>query len=218
MLELVSPSDNREEFIEYTSVWKESPVDPKHAIRGFHSATVSEEGYERTASLLADVLKCKHVAKNDKEGRFRFQAINKDGEHNGALGVGSTIDILCQPDTSRGYVGIGTVHHIAWRASDDRHQLDLRERIINEACLNPTPVIDRTYFHSVYFREPGGILFEIATDPPGFTIDEKPGDLGKQLRLPEWLEPMRGRLEQVLPPLSITKGKVTKNRQKESVA
>jgi glyoxalase family protein len=92
----------------------------------------------------------------------------------------------------------------------------LRNRIIKEAHLNPTPVIDRTYFRSVYFREPGGILLEIATDPPGFTIDEKPKDLGKQLRLPEWFEPMRSRLEQVLPPLNMSTGKEA-NAQKESV-
>jgi glyoxalase family protein len=77
----------------------------------------------------------------------------------------------------------------------------LRKRIVQKAHLNPTPVIDRTYFHSVYFREPGGILFEIATDPPGFAIDEKPEDLGKQLKLPQWLEPERGKLEQLLPPV-----------------
>jgi glyoxalase family protein len=77
----------------------------------------------------------------------------------------------------------------------------LRKRIVEEAKLNPTPVIDRTYFHSVYFREPGGILFEIATDPPGFAIDERPEDLGKQLKLPQWLEPMREKLKQLLPPV-----------------
>lgn len=213
MLELVSPSDNRQELGEYASVWNESSVDPKHAIRGYHSATLSEEGYERTAHLMTDILGFKLKGEDKKEGRFRFEAANKQDT---ISTVGSTIDILCQPDTCRGYVGIGTVHHIAWRAADDSHQLDLRERIINEARLNPTPVIDRIYFHSVYFLEPGGILFEIATDPPGFTVDEKPEDLGKQLRLPEWLEPMRARLEKVLPPLNITTGKVT-GRQKASV-
>jgi glyoxalase family protein len=117
---------------------------------------------------------------------------------------------VCQPEISRGYIGIGTVHHIAWRAANDRHQIDLRKRIVEEAKLNPTPVIDRTYFHSVYFREPGGILFEIATDPPGFAIDERPEDLGKQLKLPQWLEPMRGKLEQLLPPVKTFSGKAIK--------
>jgi glyoxalase family protein len=210
MLELVSPTNSSAE-IEDASKWKESPIDPKHAIRGFHSATLSEEGYEQTALLLTDTLGWKLVAQDNKEGRFRFKTIDRSGT---ARTIGSTIDILCQPDISSGYVGIGAVHHIAWRAADDRHQLELRKRIANEARLNPTPVIDRTYFHSVYFREPGGILFEIATDPPGFTIDEKPEYLGKQLKLPEWLEPVRGKLEQVLPPLNMPKAI---NRQ-ESIA
>jgi glyoxalase family protein len=221
-LELVSLSNNNLEFKgqEHSFVWKESPVESDHAIRGFHSATLSEEGYERTALLLTEIFGCKLVAKDNKEGRFRFVApVDKNNslQDAGSTIIGSTVDILCQPDTSGGYIGIGTVHHIAWRAADDSHQLYLRDRIINEAHLNPTPVIDRTYFHSVYFREPGGILFEIATDLPGFAVDEKPEDLGKQLKLPEWLESMRGKLNQILPPLKISKSKVT-NRQKESTA
>ena len=216
MVELVSPFNKSEEH-EDIPIWKEGPVDPKYAIRGFHSATLSEEGYERTAQLMTDILGYKLIAEDNKEGRFRFQAIDKSSKHKATPTIGSKIDILCQPDTSRGYVGIGTVHHIAWRAADDRHQLELRNRIIKEAHLNPTPVIDRTYFRSVYFREPGGILLEIATDPPGFTIDEKPKDLGKQLRLPEWFEPMRSKLERVLPPLNMPTGKGA-NVQKESEA
>jgi glyoxalase family protein len=96
----------------------------------------------------------------------------------------------------------------------------LRGRIIKEARLNPTPVIDRTYFHSVYFREPGGILFEIATDPPGFAIDQKPEDLGKRLMLPEWLESVRGRLEQLLPPIKLpaANNKMAKNSKESVVA
>ncbi|MDQ3562526.1 MAG: VOC family protein, partial [Thermoproteota archaeon] len=179
------------------------------AIRGFHSATLSEEGYERTASLLADTMGFKLVAKDNKEDRFRFGIVEKNnnnqegysGTTESSTSIGSFVDIVCQPEISRGYIGIGTVHHIAWRAANDRHQLDLRKRIVEEAKLNPTPVIDRTYFHSVYFREPGGVLFEIATDPPGFAVDERPEDLGKHLKLPQWLEPVRGKLEQLLPPV-----------------
>jgi glyoxalase family protein len=112
-------------------------------------------------------MKFRLVAKDEKEARFRFRAIG-----NRKLGavpamIGSGVDIICQPDNARGIVGVGSVHHIAWRASDDGHQLDLRKRIIRQAHLNRTPVFDRKYFHSVYFREPGGALFEIATDPPG---------------------------------------------------
>jgi glyoxalase family protein len=217
MLELISPSYSDTQGQRQPSsqqidndIWKESPVSKEHAIRGFHSATLSEEGYERTASLLADTMGFKFVAKDNKEDRFRFRLVEKNNSSQEVgdsystesfPSIGSFVDIVCQPEISRGYIGIGTVHHIAWRAANDRHQIDLRKRIIEEAKLNPTPVIDRTYFHSVYFREPGGILFEIATDPPGFAMDERPEDLGKQLKLPQWLEPMRGKLEQLLPPI-----------------
>ena len=215
MLELISPSSNdsqgQQQILSQQSdanVWKESPVSKEHAIRGFHSATLSEEGYEHTASLLADTLGFKFVAKDNKEDRFRFRIVEKnnsnqvgDSTESSSSSIGSFVDIVCQPEISRGYIGIGTVHHIAWRATNDSHQIDLRKRIVEEAKLNPTPVIDRTYFHSVYFREPGGILFEIATDPPGFAIDERPEDLGKQLKLPQWLEPMREKLKQLLPPV-----------------
>jgi glyoxalase family protein len=214
MLELISHSstDSQEQLrLQQTdnNVWKESPISKEHAIRGFHSATLSEEGYERTASLLADTLGFKLIAQDNKEDRFRFGIAGKNvSDQNGdgsrtesSFSIGSFVDIVCQPEISRGYVGIGTVHHIAWRAANDKHQLDLRRRIVEQAKLNPTPVIDRTYFHSIYFREPGGILFEIATDPPGFAIDERPEDLGKQLKLPEWLEPARAKLEHLLPPV-----------------
>ena len=219
MLELISsPSSNdsrrrRQQQLQQTdnNIWKESPVSKEHAIRGFHSATLSEEGYERTSSLLADTMGFKLVAKDNKEDRFRFGIVEKNNSNpedsgedyssSSSSSIGSFVDIVCQPEISRGYIGIGTVHHIAWRATNDRHQIDLRKRIVQKAHLNPTPVIDRIYFHSVYFREPGGILFEIATDPPGFAIDEKPEDLGKQLKLPQWLESERGKLEQLLPPV-----------------
>jgi glyoxalase family protein len=220
MLELISPSSDdsqgqrkQQQLLSQQTdndIWKESPVSKEHTIRGFHSVTLSEEGYERTASLLADTMGFKFVTKDNKEDRFRFRIVEKNnsGQEVGdsystesSPSIGSFVDIVCQPEISRGYIGIGTVHHIAWRAANDRHQIDLRKRIFEESKLNPTPVIDRTYFHSVYFREPGGILFEIATDPPGFAIDERPEDLGKQLKLPQWLEPMRGKLEQLLPPI-----------------
>jgi glyoxalase family protein len=215
MLELISPSSTTSPGqlqLEPTdnNTWKENPIGKEHAIKGFHSATLSEEGYEHTASLLTDTLGFKLIAKDNKEDRFRFGILkeNNDSQEEDTIttksspsSIGSFVDIVCQPEISRGYVGIGTVHHIAWRATDDKHQLDLRKRIVEQAKLNPTPVIDRTYFHSIYFREPGGILFEIATDPPGFAIDERPEDLGKHLKLPEWLEPVRAKLEQLLPPV-----------------
>jgi glyoxalase family protein len=172
-------------------------------IRGFHSAAITEEGYEHTATLLTDTMKFGLVAKDEREGRFRFRAI-ENRKKLGAVpeAIGSVVDIICQPDSARGVVGIGSVHHIAWRASDDSHQLDIRKRIMRQAHLNPTPVIDRKYFRSVYFREPGGVL-EIATDPPGMTVDEKPKELGTKLTLPEWYKLLRSKLEHVLPPVNL---------------
>ena len=97
---------------------------------------------------------------------------------------------------------MGTVHHVAFRVPDEETQLELREKV---AALdyNVTPVLDRNYFRSIYFREPGGVLFEIATDPPGFAADEDPEHLGASLKLPPWLEPQRDQLEEVLPPLHV---------------
>lgn len=224
MLELISPSsdDSQQQLLQLeqtdNNTWKENPISKEYAIRGFHSATLSEEGYERTASLLADTLGFELIAKDNKEDRFRFGIIKKNNSNkeedtdftqsssSTSLSIGSFVDIVCQPEISRGYVGIGTVHHIAWRAANEKHQLDLRKRIVEQAKLNPTPVLDRTYFRSIYFREPGGILFEIATDPPGFAIDERAEDLGKQLKLPPWLEPVRAKLEQLLPPIKTSQG------------
>jgi glyoxalase family protein len=105
-------------------------------------------------------------------------------------------------------VAVGTIHHVAFRAHDDATQLALREELA-ESGLNVTPVIDREYFHSVYFREPGGVLFEIATDPPGFTVDEPLDELGTHLKLPPWLEGARKELERVLQPLTVPKPKTS---------
>jgi hypothetical protein len=97
---------------------------------------------------------------------------------------------------------VGTVHHVAFRAPSDEAQLEVRARI-EAAGIPATPVVDRQYFHSVYFREPGGVLFEIATDGPGFTIDEPAAELGTHLRLPPMYETMRDRIEQALPPVRL---------------
>lgn len=210
-------NNNAISAINYDNVWKEGPINSDYAIRGFHSAAIREEGYEHTVTLLTDNMKFGLVAKDEREGRFRFRAI--ENRKLGAVpeAIGSVVDIVCQPDIGRGVVGIGSVHHIAWRASDDSHQLDLRKRIIRQAHLNPTPVINRKYFHSVYFREPGGVLFEIATDPPGMTVDEKPEELGTKLTLPEWYEPIRSKLEHILPPVNLSRN-VREHPKGESVA
>ncbi len=187
------------------NVWKEGPIPIEHAIRGFYSVTLSEEGYERTASVLTNELG--FVPTSQDGNRFRYEIPNtlssslnqrKEEEEN-ARGA-NIVDVLYLPHTWQATIGIGSVHHVAWRTPSDEQQIVLRKNII-KAGLNATPVIDRLYFHSVYFHEPGGVLFEIATNPPGFIVDEKAEELGTRLTLPKWLEPMRKDLEAVLPPV-----------------
>jgi len=131
---------------------------------------------------------------NQSNNRFRFASQNETA-------AGRVIDLLCMPDAQPGRVAAGSVHHIAFRASDGEEQRQWREHLVALA-YNVTPVIDRVYFHSIYFREPGGILFEIATDPPGFTLDEDLNQLGESLQLPPWLESSRAQIEKVLPPIA----------------
>jgi glyoxalase family protein len=159
------------------------------AILGFAHVTLAEQGFEATARLLTDVMGFRKTGEVDN--RYRF-----------SLGPGraTTIEVRCMPDAAPGRVSVGTVHHVAWRIAGDAEQLAWRARLAG-AGLNVTPVLDRQYFKSIYFREPGGVLFEIATDPPGFTTDETPAQLGSALKLPPWLEPQRARIEQVLPRL-----------------
>jgi glyoxalase family protein len=126
--------------------------------------------------------------------RFRFGV--------GEGGDAATIDLPCQPEGEPGRMGIGAVHHLAWRASTSEVQRQWRE-VLGQAGLDVTPVLDRRYFQSIYFREPGGVLFEIATDAPGFTIDEPAEQLGTQLQLPPWLEPRRERIEARLPAIRL---------------
>jgi catechol 2,3-dioxygenase-like lactoylglutathione lyase family enzyme len=168
------------------------PVPEEHAIRGFHGVTLSEEGYERTASLLVEGLGFRLAGSSGN--RFRFEA--------GPGGPGTLVYVLCLPSAPAGQVSVGTIHHVAWRTPDDAGQRDWRRTIAGLGC-NVTPVIDRRYFRSIYFREPGGVLFEIATDPPGFAVDEPRERLGTHLMLPPGLEPLRGRIEMLLPRLRL---------------
>jgi glyoxalase family protein len=197
------------------NVWKEGPIPIEYAIRGFYSVTLSEEGYERTSSVLTDELGFNPT--RHEGSRFRYEiptgalssTINQEG------GGAKIVDVLCLPYTQQAVIGIGSVHHVAWRTPTDEQQKVLRRNIIR-AGLNATPVIDRFYFHSVYFREPGGILFEIATNPPGFMVDEKADELGTHLVLPPWLEPMRKDLLKILPSVRIPKKNEVQNTTKGS--
>jgi glyoxalase family protein len=170
----------------------QGPLPKEQAIFGFHSATISEEGYESTARLLMEVM---GFQANGSEGnRFRYRTAN--GE------VGSFVDLLCVPDARHGSLGTGIVHHIAFRTPNDEQQAAWRNEIVRLG-FNVSPVIDRSYFHSIYFREPGGVLFEIATDNPGFATDEAPEKLGTTLKLPEQYESYRSQLEKILPRLRV---------------
>jgi glyoxalase family protein len=131
---------------------------------------------------------------NRSEDRARFEAPSSQ--------PGRKIDLIYQPEAPIGRMGAGIIHHVAWRTSDDAEQLAWRDILLGQG-LDVTPVIDRQYFHSIYFREPGGVLFEIATEPPGFTIDEDIDCLGTSLKLPVWLEPRRDEIRHRLPALKL---------------
>jgi glyoxalase family protein len=171
------------------------PVQEEHSIRGFHHVALAVETTDRTATLMTDTLGFRRV--DEAEGRIRLSA--------GEDGPGDLVDVVNASGFPRGSMGVGTVHHVAFRVPDEEAQLALREEV---AALgyNVTPVLDRNYFRSIYFREPGGVLFEIATDPPGFAVDEDYEHFGEALKLPPWLEARRGRLEEVLPPLRVPTG------------
>jgi glyoxalase family protein len=167
-------------------------VPPEHAIRGFFGVTL----YERQESKTAAILNMMGFHKVAAEGsRMRFAAKGS--------ALGNHIDLLIDPAGAYGRPGAGSVHHIAFRAKDDAAQREWREEIAK--YLDVTPVLDRTYFHSIYFREPGGVLFELATDPPGFSLDEPIESLGEALRIPEWLETRRELIERRLVPITLHK-------------
>lgn len=163
-----------------------SDIPAEHAIRGFNGVTLCEMGSELTAQVLEKMGLSKIGEENH---RIRFSSQSKV--------PGNQIDILIQPELVYGDMGAGTIHHIAFRAPNDAAQLEWRQ-VLSKVPLNVTPVRDRTYFHSIYFREPGGVLFEIATDPPGFTYDEPAEHLGEALKLPPWLEKHRSDIEHSL--------------------
>lgn len=173
--------------------WQASPVPERHQIRGFHAVRLWERDLAATARFLRDALGFESVDEGAEEsGWHRFGV---DGG-----GSGKWVEIRELPEERRGSWGTGAVHHVAFRVTDDEEQLAVRKRVV-EAGSTPTPVIDRFWFHSVYFKEPGGVLFELATDGPGFSVDEDPVHLGERLILPPWLEPRRQQIEAALPPL-----------------
>ena len=177
--------------------WEDGPIPQAHALSGFHSVTLWLDELEPTTDLLT--LHMGYTFTGQEGDRYRFT---------GGPGVlGTTLDILHHPHRpeevpSEAVFGAGSIHHIAFRVPTDEMQLEYQSAL-RAAGHDVTPVIDRKYFHSIYYREPGGVLFEIATEPPGFTVDEPADSLGEKLVLPEWFEPNRGPIEQGLTPITL---------------
>jgi glyoxalase family protein len=172
--------------------WPDSPLEADHAIRGFHSVTMTLSETAATFDLLTATMGFRRVGKQGN--RTRFQT--------GEGGAHSIVDVVEAPEGPVGEESTGSVHHVAWRTADPESQIEWRKRLL-EAGRNVTPVIDRWYFKSIYYREPGGVLFEIATDGPGFTVDEDPENLGTTLSLPPWFQVRRDRLDEILPPIVV---------------
>ena len=174
--------------------WDGSPIPVEHQIRGLESARMVERDLIVTTSFLSNAMGFTHLGTGNGWHRYGLGA---DAE---ACPSGKYVDIREMPTARRGAWGTGSVHHIAWRVDDEAHQLEVRESVMKNGA-RPTPVIDRFWFKSVYFLEPGGVLFELATDGPGFAVDEDRAHLGETLVLPPWLEANRATIEAGLPPL-----------------
>jgi glyoxalase family protein len=171
--------------------WSNEDIPSEHAIRGFQGVTLLLNSAQKTAAILTDVFGFREVAREGSVIRFAAADDVK----------GSVVDIYEAKGILRGHQGRGSVHHIAFRAADDAQQVQMAEKLIRTHGRHPTEQKDRNYFRSIYFREPGGVLFEIATEIPGFAVDEAVESLGRDLKLPKFLEPRRKEIEGVLPVL-----------------
>ncbi len=191
VIELVAREDTARD-----PAWERSPIPTEHQIRGLYAITMTQNDPDATVSLLTETMafRLTDEVAEDEGRRLRFDT------HDG--GAGARLDVVVDPGAPAGLVAAGTVHHVAWRAPDADHQVDWRSHLVSSG-QQVTPIIDRQYFESIYFREPGGVLLEVATDPPGFTIDEPLLELGRELRLPPWLEPSREQIENGLPGLKL---------------
>jgi glyoxalase family protein len=191
-LALVETGDNRE-FVP----WENSPVPPECQLRGMHSVRLWERQLASTEALLTQLMGFTQLGTEDDWHRYGVE-----GGTSGKL-----IELKELPDERRGQWGTGAVHHVAWRVKDSDEQMSLRDMLAG-AGLRPTPQIDRFWFKSVYYKEPGGVLFELATDGPGFDRDEDMEHLGEQLILPPWLEIQRKEIEAGLPSLAMPGNRV----------
>lgn len=175
-------------IVDNRPTWQTEGITPDMGTQGFHSVTLSLDKIDATARILTDIFG--YSLQSQEGNRYRFTV---DSVENANI-----IDILENPGGSRGRNAGGTNHHVAFRVPDEETQKAFREEILSKN-LNITPKIDRDYFYSLYFREPGGVLFEIATDNPGFTVDEPLNELGTHLKLPKQHEGLRSQLEEFLP-------------------
>ena len=174
-----------------TSYWNDGPIDKEDAIRGFHSATTTLNRIDEKKRLLVDTLGMTMHAQEHNRHRFLLADLEAPGHF---------YDVVVDPDAPAGRPGGGTVHHIAFRTEDDESQSSWQTRL-RQSGYGATDVRDRNYFRSIYFHSPGGVLFEIATDPPSFTADQALEELGSSLMLPTQYEPLRSEIEKQLPPL-----------------
>lgn len=172
-------------------VWTTDEIKDENALKGFHNITLTLKKAEPTIKVLTDIFGY-DLQKQEGE-RYRFAT--------DAIETANLVDIIENDKIAAGRNAAGTNHHVAFRVKDDQVLMEFREKVMS-AGLSITPKIDRDYFYSLYFREPGGVLFEIATDNPGFTVDEPLNELGQNLKLPKQHEPLRSRIEEVLPKLS----------------
>jgi glyoxalase family protein len=186
-LELIAETEDRA-----VRDWAAGPIPPQFALRGFYGVTIWVGDARRTARLLTEIMGYERVTQEGN--RYHFRASSEER--------GAHVDLLEKPGLPYAKLGAGSVHHVAFRTVNDEEQIEYQQAVADTG-LRVTPVQDRQYFCSIYFREPGGVLFEIATDEPGFLIDETVEELGTALRLPPWLESNRQQIERSLPPITI---------------
>ena len=172
------------------NTWNFGGVESENAIKGFGGAVLFSAQPHKTTDALENILRLECIGQDNEFLRFKSEG-----------NIGNTIDIHLNPSV-RGLMGAGTVHHIAWRAKDEEEHKRWRILLLEKGYY-PTEILDRNYFKALYFHEQGGILFEIATDPPGFVVDEPADELGTKLMLPSWLESKREELEETLPSVEV---------------
>ncbi|MBE2999429.1 ring-cleaving dioxygenase [Nocardiopsis sp. HNM0947] len=189
LIELAASTDHHD-----TEPWDGAEVPTEHAIRGIRSVTMTEQDVDGTVEMLHGQLGFR--LESEDQGRLRFRTNAAED------GVGTIVDVLARPSAERGLVAAGTVHHVAYRAPDGHAQEAWRQTLAEDG-VGVTEIRDRSYFTSIYFREPGGVLLEIATDGPGFDYDEPLLELGRSLKLPPWLEPRHEQIAASLPDLEV---------------